>query len=77
MKKISFPGGKVLVPLSQTENDNIVALADDYATICQRNLYDGRTFWLGIQTLTDQGTWMVRNNFSLNILTSMISLQIF
>lgn len=47
------------MPLSQTENDAIVNIADDYATLCQRNLYDGRTFWLGIQTSYDSSPWMV------------------
>lgn len=52
-------GGKVFVPISQNENDAVKALAENYASLCQRNLLDGRTFWLGIQSSSVLGVWMV------------------
>lgn len=52
-------GGKIVVPLNPNENDHLVKLGEDYSDICQRDLEDGRTFWIGITSNTVPAVWVV------------------
>ncbi len=50
--------GSVSIPLSNTENDLITQLSEDFYIPCEAEEQSGKTTWIGIEP-TGNGRWMV------------------